>query len=49
MKTLIVFDTSKHHVKGGTPDYFHNCGLFWILEHINCEIANIHFEALLKT
>ena len=47
MKTLIEFDASKHHLEGGTPDYFHNCGLFWILEHINWEIANIHFEVLL--
>ena len=36
-------------LRGGTLDYFHNCGLFWILEHINWEIANIHFEVLLKT
>ena len=49
MKTLIEFNASKHHLEGGTPDYFHNCGLFWILEHINWEIANIHFEVLYKT
>ena len=49
MKTLIEFDASMHHLEGGTLDYFHICGLFWILEHINWEIANIHFEVLLKT
>ena len=47
MKTLIEFDASKHHLEGGTLDYFHNYGLFWILEQINWEITNIHFEVLL--
>ena len=46
MKTLTEFDTSKHHLEGGTLDYFHNYGLFCILEQINWEIANIHFEVL---
>ena len=48
MKTLIEFDASKDHPEGGAPDYFHNYGLFWILELINWEIANIHFVVLLK-
>ena len=49
MKTLIEFDASNHHLEGGTPNYFHNRGLFWILEYINWEIANMHFEVLLIT